>query len=271
MRLPFTTLDVNHRFVQLMQWVVKTADHIVTVSETSKRDIVNLLGVPEHRITNTYQAVDIPEAYLRKPEEDVAREVKGLFGLDYKKYFLFFGAIEPKKNLGRLIEGYLATGLEDPLVVLGEEAWVSENDLRLLNGEHVEHLSRLVRTGDATQVKRHVRRFGYAPFPVLISLIRGARAVVAPSLYEGFGLPALEAMLCGTPVISSKEGASAEIADDGAILVDPYSPGEIRDAILALSNNTDLAGELVEKGRRRAAWFSPERYQDNIEALYAKL
>lgn len=271
MRLPFTTLDVNQRFVRLMQWIAATADHIVTISETSKRDIVNLLGVPEEKITNTYQAVDIPQAYLDKPQDVVADEVKGMFGLDHKGYFLFFGAIEPKKNLGRLIQGYLASGLKQPLVIVGEEAWLSDQELRFLAGDHVDHLSRLVRLGEVTQMRRDIRRFGYAPFPVLISLIRGAIAVAAPSLYEGFGLPALEAMLCGTPVITSSEGASPEIAGDAALLVDPYDPSQIRDALRAIAGNAERAGDLIEKGRRRAAFFSKEKYQADLAKLYAKL
>lgn len=271
MRLPFTTLDVNHRFVRLMEWIAATADHIVTISETSKRDIVNLLGVPEEKITNTYQAVDIPKAYLDKPQDIVADELKGMFGLDHKGYFLFFGAIEPKKNLGRLIQGYLASGLKQPLVIIGEEAWLSDQELRFLAGDHADHLSRLVQSGDTTQMRRDIRRFGYAPFPVLISLIRGAIAVAAPSLYEGFGLPALEAMLCGTPVITSSEGASPEIAGDAALLVDPYDPTQIRDALRAIAGDPERAGEMAAKGRDRAAAFSVERYRENLAALYDKL
>ncbi|MBN9070757.1 MAG: glycosyltransferase [Rhizobiales bacterium] len=271
MRLPFTTLDINYRFVQLVEQIAATADHIVTISETSKRDIINLLGVPEEKVTNTYQAVYIPDAYLQKPQNLVADEVKGMFGLDYKRYILFFGAIEPKKNLGRLIQGYMASGLEEPLVIVGEEAWLAAPELRFLLGDHGDHLSRLVQSGDTTRVQRDVRRFGYAPFPVLVSLIRGAAAVAAPSLYEGFGLPALEAMLCGTPVITSKEGASPEIAGDGALLVDPYDPSDIRDALRAAVHNRELAGDLMEKGKRRAAYFSQERYRESLAALYAKL
>ena len=271
MRLPFTTLDNNRRFVQLMEWIAATADHIVTISETSKRDIVNLLGVAEEKVTNTYQAVDIPDAYLHKPQDIVVDELKGMFGLDYKGYILFFGAIEPKKNLGRLIQGYLASGIEQPLVVVGEEAWLSKPELRFLDGNHKDHLSRLVQSGDTTRMQRDIRHFGYAPFPALISLIRGATAVAAPSLYEGFGLPALEAMLCGTPVITSKEGASAEIAGDGALLVDPYDPSDIRNALRTVVNNSELSADLAEKGRRRAAAFSKEKYQASLTELYAKL
>src|SRR5690606_21532848 len=113
-------------------------DHIFTVSETSKRDIMALLGVPEARITNTYQAVDIPAHYAQKPIADVKAEVAGTFGLGFQRYFLFFGAIEPKKNVGRLIEAYLASGVTDPLVIVGKKAWKSDEELRLLfENDHV--------------------------------------------------------------------------------------------------------------------------------------
>jgi glycosyltransferase involved in cell wall biosynthesis len=271
MRLPFTTLDHNQRFVRMVEWIAKTADHIVTVSETSKRDIVNLLGVPEEKVSTTYQSVEIPARYLDKAPDVVASEVKGIFGLDYKGYYLFFGAIEPKKNVGRLIQGYLASGVEEPLVVLGGDAWLADKELSLLAGDYLDHLRSLVTVGDITQTRRKVRRFSYAPFPILISLIKGAKAVVAPSLYEGFGLPALESMLCGTPVITTKEGASSEIVDDAALLVDPYDPNDIRDAILAMNNNPELSAELVQRGRRRAELFSAERYRLKLAELYARL
>jgi glycosyltransferase involved in cell wall biosynthesis len=227
--------------------------------------------VPEERVTNTYQAVHISEAYLNKPCDIVSDEVKGLFGLDYKGYFLFFGAIEPKKNIDRLIQGYLASGLAEPLVIVGEEAWLSGPELRFLRSDHADHISRLVQSGDTTRMKRDIRRFDHVPFPILISLIRGAIAVVSPSLYEGFGLPALEAMLCGTPVIASTEGAAPEIVGDGALLVDPYDPSQIRDALRAVTHKCELAADLVEKGKRRAAYFSPQRYQKNLAALYSRL
>ena len=114
LRLPYTTLDNKRRYFKLVAKVVKKADHIVTVSETSKRDIMNLLGVRAERITNTYQAVNIPAKYRDKRPEIVQREVEGTFGLEYKNYFLFWGSIEPKKNIGRIIEGYLASGSKPP-------------------------------------------------------------------------------------------------------------------------------------------------------------
>lgn len=268
MRLPFTTLDSNRHFAAMMDKIVAHADHIVTVSETSRRDIINFLGVPEDRVTNTYQAVDIPQQYANKPREVVAGEVRGVFGVDYKRYYLFFGALEPKKNVGRLIEAYLGANLEDPLVIVGSKAWRWDVELRLLFDDKVRTL---VHVEEEHFVHRRVRRFDYAPFPLLISLVKGAKAVVAPSLYEGFGLPALEAMSLGTPVITSNQGASPEIVGDGALQVDPYKPAEIREALAAIDSDSELAGDLSRRGIRRAEAFSNEAYRKRLEELYAKL
>ena len=91
----------KEKYLRLVKWVCRSADHIVTVSESSKRDIVDLLGVDPEKVTNTYEAVTIPDEYRNKPEDLIRREVEGTFGLGYKEYFLFFGSIEPKKNIGR--------------------------------------------------------------------------------------------------------------------------------------------------------------------------
>ena len=125
LRLPYTTLDNKRQYFRLTRQLTRRADHIVTVSEASKRDIVNLLGVPEDKVTNTYQSVEIPAKYANKPLDDVRAEVEGTFGLTMGRYFMFFGAIEPKKNIGRLIEAYLASGVEDPLIIVGKKAWKS--------------------------------------------------------------------------------------------------------------------------------------------------
>jgi len=113
LRLPYTTMDKKARYFKLLRWICRHAAHIVTVSENSKRDIVELLEVDPSKITNTYQAVRVPEKLLEKPEDEIRREVESTVGLSYKNYFLFYGSIEPKKNLGRLIAAYLASGVEE--------------------------------------------------------------------------------------------------------------------------------------------------------------
>jgi glycosyltransferase involved in cell wall biosynthesis len=265
LRLPYTTLDNKRRYFRLVQRIAQKADHIVTVSDVSRKDIINLLGVPEDRITNTYQAVTIPAKYRDKPEEVVRREVEGTFGLQFKEYFLFFGSIEPKKNIGRIIEGYLASGVDAPLVIVGAQAWKSEQELRLL---YEDHIRSLIQVGVETRVKRRVIRLDYAPFPLLVSLIRGAKATLFPSLYEGFGLPVLESMLLGTPVLSANTSSIPEVAGDAACLVNPYDTREIAEGIRALDSNDELRAQLSEKGRKQATLFSEEAYQRRLGDLY---
>lgn len=269
LRLPYTTLDNKRSYYRLVRMLGRRADHIVTVSEASKRDIVTLLGIPEERVSNTYQAVDIPMRYAGKPIPDVQAEIEGTFGLGYKRYFLFFGAIEPKKNVGRLIEAYLASGVKDPLVIVGKQAWKSEEELRLLTEN--EHVRYLLSDGGRTETRFRVQQVDYAPFPLLVSLIRGAKAVLFPSLYEGFGLPALEAMLLGTPVMTSNTSSMPEVVGDAAIKLDPYDTRAMVEAIRALDSDRDLRGRLAEVGPKQASLFSPERYQVRVREAYARL
>lgn len=269
LRLPYTTLDNKRTYFRLTRQLARRGDHIITVSEASKRDIVSLLGIPEEKVTNTYQAVDIPARFANKPITDVKTEVEGTFGLGYQKYFLFFGAIEPKKNVGRMIEAYLASGVKDPLVIVGKKAWKSEEELRLLfENEHVRYL--MTRDG-MTETRYRVQLVDYASFPLLVSLIRGAKAVLFPSLYEGFGLPALESMLLGTPVMTSNTSSMPEVVGDAAMKVDPYDIRAMVDAIRALDTDVGLRSRLSELGPRQASLFSPERYQVRVRDAYAKL
>lgn len=104
-----------------------------------------------------------------------------------------------------------------------------------------------------------------------MTLIRGARAVVFPSLYEGFGLPVLGSMVLGTPVVTSRESSIPEVAGDAALLVDPYSTDEIAAAIRTIVNDADLRAELSRRGRAQAMNFSVDRYRERVGALYRAL
>ena len=268
LRLPYTTLDIKRRYYKLIKMLLKRADHIVTVSERSKKDIVDLFGYPEEQITNTYQAVDLPQKYLNKTEETVRREIEGSFNFGYKNYFLYFGAIEPKKNVGRLIEAYLASKIDTPLVIVGKLAWNNDNDLRLLKDPSIRYLEQIDKL---TYTRDRIYHLDYVPFPLLVSLIRGAKAVTFPSLYEGFGLPVLEAMRLGTPVISSTEASIPEVTGDAALLVDPYDTHAISEAIRAIDSDGELRGELSKRGLKQAALFSSERYRSRLTEMYDRL
>lgn len=268
LRLPYTTLDHKRRYFRLNKLLVQKADHIVTVSEASKRDIVNLLGADPDKVTNTYQSVEIPKKFADKPVPEAMDEIKGSFGLDWKGYFMFFGAIEPKKNVGRMIEAFLSSGSDLPLVIVGKQAWKSEEELKLLFDDHIRYQ---VQEGSILRTRRKIILLDYAPFRLLISLIRGARACLFPSLYEGFGLPALEAMKLGTPVMTSNTSSLPEVVGDAAITVDPYDVRAMVEAIRALDTDAELRGWLEQAGPRRAALFSAEQYERRLAEVYARL
>ena len=266
LRLPYTTLDKKARYLKLLKWICRTAAHIVTVSENSKRDIVEILGVDPEKVTNTYQAVSIPEQHRNKPDELVRREIEGTFGLGYKEYFLFFGSLEPKKNIGRMIEGYLASGVPAPLVIVGAQAWKSEQELRLLAAEPVR-----AQLGAGNGSGGRIVKLEYAPYGLLVSLIRGAKAVLFPSLYEGFGLPVLEAMSLGTTVLTSNTSSVPEVAGNAALLVNPYDAREIAEGVRALNDDGSLRAELAARGVRRAALFDEDAYRERLTNVYKRV
>ena len=259
LKLPHTTLTRTANYRKMIRALLDTADHIVTVSEQSKRDICELFAYPEDKVTNTYQAVRIPQDQAAKPLDVVKQELRGLFNLDHRGYFLYFGAIEPKKNVGRLIEAYLATNVQAPLLIVGQEAWKWEQELRLLTSL------------DSGTLRGRIRRFDHLPSNILITLIRGAKAVLFPSLYEGFGLPVLEAMTLGTPVLTSKEGSTPEIAGEAGLLVDPYDTAAIAEGIRTLDADPELCASLSARGLKQAELFSPERFRQKLQDLYARL
>jgi glycosyltransferase involved in cell wall biosynthesis len=275
LRLPYTTLDVKRRMLGTLRGIAARADHIVTVSEASKRDIVSLLGVPEDRVTNTYQSVEIPAALATMPEPMARAAIQGTFGLNWGGYWLYYGAIEPKKNVGRLIEAYLASGSPHPLVVLGKQAWKVKQELGLIY-EDDTRIAPELETADGTQIlarrlRDRVLLFDYAPFRLLVSLIRGARGVLFPSLYEGFGLPVLEAMSLGAPVMTSNVASLPEVVGDAAVTVDPYDVRAMAEAIAAMDAHDHLRAELAARGPRRAAGFSVEAYDRRLADLYTRL
>lgn len=261
LRLPHATADDKKTYLALCQGIARRADHIAVVSETTRQDVIRLLNVPEDRITNTYQAVNLPRHLTSRPEAEVALELEGVFNLDWKGYFLHFGAIEPKKNLGRIVQSYLASGSRTPLVIVGGRAWLDGDETALLNQ---------VRR-DGGPGAEQIRQYEYMPFPMLISLIRGARATLFPSLYEGFGLPVLESMALGTAVLTSTAGSLPEVAGDASVSVDPYDIQAMTRGLQALDADEGLRNELVARGRVQAGLFTPEAYQKRLGILYQKV
>ncbi|WP_077354452.1 glycosyltransferase family 1 protein [Brevundimonas sp. LM2] len=261
LRFPELTSGNPKRYAELCNTVLKRADHISVVSETTRRELIDILGVPWERITNTYQAVDIPDAVVSSTPDDVEAVLDAAFNLHWKGYYLHFGAIEPKKNLGRIVEAYVASGVRTPLVIVGAPAWMSEGETALLE--------RIAREG-GDQASR-IKRYEYLPLHLLLPLIKGARAVVFPSLYEGFGLPVLEAMTLGTAVLTSTAGSLPEIVGTAAFLVDPYDVNSIARGFRAIDGDDSLREGLERGGVVRAADFSTTAYKARLVELYSKV
>jgi len=229
--------------------------YIVTVSEKSRTDIIELMQADPTRITNCYQASDMPS--LRDPAA-LPNRLHQLFDLEMRGYLLYFGAIEPKKNLGRVIQAYLEANIATPLVIVGAEAWHADRELKLLGMAHGRKLPGVDR----------IRRIDYVPRILLTDLLHGAKACLFPALYEGFGLPALEALTAGVPLLSSTTGALPEVTGAAALSVDPYDINAIVDGIGRLDMDSDLRTRLCVQGPLQAQKFSLTSFADRIRQLY---
>jgi len=154
-----------------------------------------------------------------------------------------------------LIEAYLTSGVKTPLVLVGGRAWLEESETGLI---------------DPSLAGDRIRQFEYLPRQLLVSLIRGARATLFPSIYEGFGLPVAESMALGTPVLTSNSGALAEIAGDAALLVDPLDVRGIKRGIQALDADEAMRGAFAARGLGQAEKFSAQAYQGRLAELYRR-
>jgi glycosyltransferase involved in cell wall biosynthesis len=256
--LPGST-DVNlWLYRKIMEMSLASADLIFAVSESAKRDAMRILGIGEEKIHVTYQAVDIDASYREKTKEEGAAFLDKNYGLKPGSYFLFYGAVEPKKNVLRLLQAMEGAQTSLPLLIVGRNAWLSQ--------DVDDFLARQDKTGAG-----RFRRLPYVPHETLMFLLKGARALLFPSLYEGFGLPVLEAMSMGTPVVTSRCGALAEVGGNAAQYIDPYDISDIAAGIDRLASDDAYVAELVGRGHAQAAKFSPSNYLERMEKGYARV
>lgn len=264
LKLPYATLDDKEVYRGIVEGCVREAAHLCTVSESSRSDVIERFGVAEDRITNTYQTAPRPAPTALADDQQA---VEGIFGLPYRGYLLYFGAIEPKKNIGRVIEAYLSLQTTMPLVIVGARAWQSDGELRLMPGGGADGSPGTFH-GQRGQT---IVRLQYLPRELLNKLIRCARATIFPSLYEGFGLPVLESMQLGTPVVTSNTSSLVEVAGDAALLVDPYDVNAIVGALRRVIENPAMTDDLSARGLESANRFAPARYRERLAAMYARV
>ncbi len=237
-----------------MELACDRADAIVTISAFSKRCIVEHFEYPEERIFVTSLAAS---GDFRPMNRDEATPVLERRRLWFKRYSLFVGTVEPRKNLDFLLDVYenLPAGLRDefPLVVCGDEGWQSERTHTRLR---------------AAETQGWARYFNFVPQEELPFLMAGAAAFLFPSLYEGFGLPPLEAMQSGVPVVTSNRASLPEVVGDAGVLLDPGDSDAWHEAIRERLENPNGQGERVHRGLARAALFSWDRCATETVAAY---
>nr|WP_314432908.1 glycosyltransferase family 1 protein [uncultured Brevundimonas sp.] len=260
LKFPSSTNHNKADYYDMIKKIIDSADCIVSVSETTKNDIISLFNSAPQKIAVTYQSPNLDDEILSKGIDCLANELDRQFSLNYRGYFVFFGAIEPKKNLHRILESFLTSASHFPLVIVGKNGW--DNDAEIF---HLDEITTHGRT--SSNIVRHL---DYLSRSQLLSLIKGARATIFPSIYEGFGLPALESMALGTPVLTSTAPALVEICQDAAFYADPFDTTSIRHAINALVRDEDHLEELRIKGLNRASYFSPDKYQEKISGIYSQ-
>ncbi|HUE87782.1 MAG TPA: glycosyltransferase family 1 protein [Vicinamibacterales bacterium] len=244
-----------HVYARGSMWsAVHKSDRILTVSEASKRDILHFFDIAPDKVSVIYNAID--ERFLAAPDEERMDQIRQRYQLDHP-FLLYVGNIKRHKNLERLIDAFgraRAGGLDDlKLVIIGDE---------------ISKYPPLRQSVHRHRLDKHVRFLGFQPHDTLAAFYRLARAFVFPSLYEGFGLPPLEAMACGTPVVTSNVSSLPEVAGNAAILVDPYEPASIADGITRAVTDESARADLIARGLARARDFSWSQSASSIHRIY---
>jgi glycosyltransferase involved in cell wall biosynthesis len=235
----------------------RRSTRVLTVSESSKRDILRYVDIPPGKIDVIYNAYD--ERFRDEPNEEAVARVRERFQLQ-DQFVLYAGNVKPHKNLERLIEAFhlvRSRGLDHlKLVLIGDE---------------ISKYTALRRAVHRHQLHKYVRFLGFLPLDTLAVLYRLAGVFVFPSLYEGFGLPPLEAMASGTPVVTSNVSSLPEVAGDAAVLVDPYSASAIADGIYRVLTDDSLRLDLKRRGLERATQFSWESSVRRVREIYGQV
>jgi glycosyltransferase involved in cell wall biosynthesis len=247
----YSTPEFRQRFTELARDAARRSDHIIAVSAFTASQIIELLGVPREKISVIHHGVEpLPE--FPEQELDAFRRDNGVS----KPFLLHIGAIQKRKNIARLIEAFERLPADFSLLLAGSAGYGSEEIL-----QQVERSS----------ARGRIHRIGYVDQGTLARLYRAATALAFPSLDEGFGLPVLEAMGAGLPVVTSDRSATAEIAGEAAVLVDPYDVESIHHGLQRVLTDQSLRDELRGKGLSRASGFRWESAADQTLAVYRQL
>lgn len=246
----------SEKMARRVKSALDEAATIITVSENSKKDILEYFPVPESRIAVTYEGIN--EKFFHKPDDAFIERSKQKHRIA-KNYILFVGTLEPRKNIPALIRAYDAAKTlhaDFQLVLAGGLGWVYDEIFDAI---------------DKSSVKENILLTYYLEWEELHALYHGASLFVFPSFYEGFGLPPLEAMACGVPVITSNASSLPEVVGDAAFLVSPEKEDDIAGAMEKVLGDRQLAAQMAQKGLERAKMFSWEKTAGQTLKIYEKV
>jgi glycosyltransferase involved in cell wall biosynthesis len=243
---PRTAPQIDERWRRRFARAVRRCGAVIVPSVSAKGDLVARHGIPEDRVHAIPHGVDA-EAFAAVPAEELAR-VRARYGIR-GPYVLFVGGLEPRKNVVALVHAFAASGIEASLVIAGGRVrWFPAEEARIF--AEARRLPEPARS--------RVVMTGYVSEPDKRALIAGALALAYPSLYEGFGLPVLEAMAAGTPVLTSNVSSLPEVAGEDALLVDPKDEHAIAEGLRRIVEDEALRERLIGPGRARAAGYTWE-------------
>ncbi len=231
---------------------VLRADHVLADSQSTKNDLVSLYDTPPNKVSVLASGVD---PSFRRVDSHVSMTMRRKYRLE-QPFIFSVGTVQPRKNYGRLIQALAQLRQKDyalDLVVAGGKGWLDDPIYEIVH-----------RTG----MEQHVHFIGFVDDRDLPALYSAAECLAFPSLYEGFGFPVLEAMACGTPVITSDVSSLPEVAGDAALLVDPYDSEAIAHAIASIVDDTALRSQLVEKGNKQVGRFSWVESARKLHQIY---
>jgi glycosyltransferase involved in cell wall biosynthesis len=252
----FLTAESRRYYNGQIAWAVRRADHILADSHATKTDLVAMLSVEPEKVTVVYLAAD--PTYHPLAEEE-ARKVVAKYGLE-PGYLLFVGTLEPRKNLLGLLQAYRllrdARTADEPLVLVGGKGWLYDEIFECVEMLHLT---------------QHVRFLHDVPNTDLPGLYSAAGLLTMPSFYEGFGLPALEAMSFGTPVVVSDRASLPEVVGEAGLLVNPDDPEDIARSLGRVLTEEALRAWMRERGLAQAARFTWDKAARETVAVYHKV
>ena len=237
------------------------ANRVIAVSEATKRDVQNLMGVPPQRIRRVYNAPDPEFANGAGPSPEQKQRILERWQINYP-FLLYAGNIRRHKNVPRLVEAFAV--VREHLA-----AHPLYGELRLvIIGDTISQYPEVRQAVIKSKMEHYVRFLGFVPFDTLRCFYESASAFVFPSRYEGFGLPPLEALACGTPVVTSNISSLPEVVGDAAVLVKPENVFDIARGIREVLLDADLRANLIRRGHDQAARFSWERTARQVLDIY---